>query len=121
MTATCVSDLIAQRRVALIAPDLPVREAYAMLQKMDAETLLVVSKEGPCGVLRRESLPRGMDTVGTRRVASVMTPAGPAIPWEMDTEQVIRVMRACGRSDLPVMSADGAVVNLISMRDMAVV
>lgn len=119
MTKTRVTELIAGRRIAMIAPDMPVRDAYAMLHSKDAETLLVVCAEGPCGVLRRESLPRGMETSGARRVASVMTAAGPAIPARLLADQAIKVMHACGRSDLPVLGEGGDVVGLVSMRDMA--
>jgi len=117
MTDAYVTDLIAGRRVSIVAPDLRMTEARAMMEQQGSDALLVVSNEGPCGVVWREAI--GASSAAQTRVASMMEAAGPAIPANLRAAQARRVMQACGRSDLPVLSAGGDVVSLISMRDVS--
>lgn len=121
MAQRTVTEMIEDRSVRIVSPSMPLHEARALLSGADADALVVLSETGPCGVLRQAML----DTSGLSDVempvAACMTLVGPAIPGNFSALQALRVMRSCGRNDLPVMDAVGRVISLISIADLLMV
>lgn len=113
---------IATGGVMQVAPDLPLEQALRLLERPGMEVLLVLPEGGPCGALRRATAAQAMAGADPAApVASCMALVGPAVPGRMDPAQALRVMRACGRGDLPVMDARGDVAGLISVADLMMV
>lgn len=121
MAQRSITDLITARGVKIVSADLPLDAAMSLLDAPDVDALLVLSETGPCGVVRPITLQTLAPTDVSAPVASCMTLVGPAIPAQMDAAQALRVMRGCGRNDLPVMDAAGAVISLVSVADLMMV
>ncbi len=119
-----IERLLATREgeIVTIAPDRPVREAVARMAERHIGALPVVDGDRPLGVFSERDLLRCVDELGAavldKPVSDVMT--APAVTVTADTGVLVALSLMTRRRirHLPVVEADGAMRDFISIGDL---
>lgn len=128
LTLAAVADTaigsIKRRQAVRVAPDFPLGEVVHQLRKHGRGSVVVEEGGRAIGICGERDLMLRVDHSDPRwierPVREVMTPAPRTIREDEKIEEAINLMLAGGYRHLPIVDASGALLGIVSIRDLLV-
>ena len=115
---------IVRRPAVRVRPDFPLGEVVHQLRKHGRGSVLVEDDTGVIGICGERDImlrvEHGDPEWVKRPVRDVMTPAPRTIREDEKIEEAINLMLVGGYRHLPIVNADGALLGIVSIRDLLI-